>query len=91
VNADRIGLGHHGRYCQASNMNGLAWSDDLTHEKAQAAGAALVSKDELLGTQPLKSDDSHHLSRNTDTGWQIILKAAGVHIRVGGRDCPSGA
>jgi phosphoglycerate dehydrogenase-like enzyme len=47
-----IGLGrlgsHMARYCQALNMNVLAWSENLTKEKAQAAGATLVSKDELL-------------------------------------------
>jgi phosphoglycerate dehydrogenase-like enzyme len=47
-----IGLGRLGsymaRYCQALNMNVLAWSQNLTAEKAQAAGATYVSKDELL-------------------------------------------
>jgi phosphoglycerate dehydrogenase-like enzyme len=47
-----IGLGrlgsHMARYCCALNMNILAWSENLTQEKAQAAGAALVSKEELL-------------------------------------------
>ncbi len=47
-----VGLGrlgsHMARYCQALNMNVLAWSENLTYEKAQAAGATLVSKDELL-------------------------------------------
>jgi phosphoglycerate dehydrogenase-like enzyme len=47
-----IGLGRLGsqmaRYCQALNMTVLAWSENLTIEKAQVAGAALVSKDELL-------------------------------------------
>jgi phosphoglycerate dehydrogenase-like enzyme len=47
-----IGLGrlgsHMARYCQALNMNVLAWSENLTAEKAQEAGATLVSKDELL-------------------------------------------
>jgi phosphoglycerate dehydrogenase-like enzyme len=47
-----IGLGRLGscmvRYCQALNMNVLAWSQNLTAEKAQAAGAAFVSKEELL-------------------------------------------
>jgi phosphoglycerate dehydrogenase-like enzyme len=36
------------RYCQALHMNVLAWSQNLTDEKAQAAGATLVSKAELL-------------------------------------------
>lgn len=36
------------RYGNALNMEVLAWSQNLTAEKAQAAGAALVSKDELL-------------------------------------------
>ena len=47
-----VGLGrlgsHMARYCQALNMNVLAWSENLTVEKALEAGAALVSKDELL-------------------------------------------
>jgi phosphoglycerate dehydrogenase-like enzyme len=47
-----IGLGRLGsnmaRYCQALNMNVLAWSENLTVEKARDAGATLVSKDELL-------------------------------------------
>ena len=47
-----IGLGrlgsHMARYCRALNMTVLAWSQNLTAEKAQSAGATLVSKDELL-------------------------------------------
>ena len=47
-----LGLGRLGslmaRYCQALNMNVLAWSENLTVEKAQEARATLVSKDELL-------------------------------------------
>ncbi len=47
-----IGLGrlgsHMARYCQALNMNVLAWSENLTIERAQEAGTTLVSKDELL-------------------------------------------
>ncbi len=47
-----IGLGrlgsHMARYGKALNMNLLAWSQNLTAEKAQAAGATLVSKQELL-------------------------------------------
>jgi phosphoglycerate dehydrogenase-like enzyme len=47
-----VGLGRLGydmaRYCQALNMNVLAWSQNLTAEKAQAAGATFVSKEELL-------------------------------------------
>lgn len=47
-----IGLGrlgsHMARYCLALNMNVLAWSQNLTAEKAQSVGAALVSKEELL-------------------------------------------
>lgn len=47
-----VGLGRLGsamaRYCQALNMQVLAWSQNLTTERAQAAGAALVSKEELL-------------------------------------------
>jgi phosphoglycerate dehydrogenase-like enzyme len=47
-----IGLGrlgsHMARYCRALNMTVLAWSQNLTSEKAQSAGASLVSKEELL-------------------------------------------
>jgi phosphoglycerate dehydrogenase-like enzyme len=47
-----IGLGRLGSamagFCRALNMTVLAWSDNLTQEKAQAAGAVLVTKDELL-------------------------------------------
>jgi phosphoglycerate dehydrogenase-like enzyme len=47
-----IGLGRLGSsmagYCRALNMTVLAWSQNLTAEQAQAAGAALVSKDTLL-------------------------------------------
>ena len=47
-----LGLGRLGsymaRYCNALEMKVLAWSQNLTAEKAQAAGATLVPKDELL-------------------------------------------
>jgi phosphoglycerate dehydrogenase-like enzyme len=47
-----LGLGRLGsymaRYCRALNMNVLAWSQNLTAEKAQAAGATFASKAELL-------------------------------------------
>ena len=47
-----VGLGRLGsymaHYCQALNMNVLAWSQNLTAEKAQAVGATFVSKEELL-------------------------------------------
>jgi len=47
-----IGLGRLGscmaNYCRALNMTVLAWSENLTAEKAQAAGATLVSKEALL-------------------------------------------
>src|ERR1700683_575949 len=47
-----IGLGRLGflmaGYCRALNMTVLAWSGNPTAENAQTAGAALVSKDELL-------------------------------------------
>jgi phosphoglycerate dehydrogenase-like enzyme len=47
-----IGLGRLGSqmasYGRALNMNVLAWSQNLTAERAQAAGAALVSKEALL-------------------------------------------
>ena len=47
-----IGLGRLGsymaNYCRALNMIVLAWSENLTAERAQAAGATLVSKQTLL-------------------------------------------
>ncbi len=47
-----IGLGrlgsHMARYGRALNMSVLAWSQNLTAERAQAAGAELVSKQDLL-------------------------------------------
>jgi phosphoglycerate dehydrogenase-like enzyme len=47
-----VGLGRLGSYmagyCRALNMTVLAWSDNLTEEQAQAAGASLVSKQALL-------------------------------------------
>jgi phosphoglycerate dehydrogenase-like enzyme len=47
-----IGLGrlgsHMARYGRALSMNVLAWSPNLTSEKALAAGATLVSREELF-------------------------------------------
>lgn len=47
-----IGLGrlgsHMAYYCRALHMTVLAWSENLTVERAEAAGATLVSKEELL-------------------------------------------
>jgi phosphoglycerate dehydrogenase-like enzyme len=47
-----IGLGRLGsfmaNYCRALHMAILAWSENLTADRAQAAGATLVSKEELL-------------------------------------------
>src|ERR1700722_5804732 len=55
--AKTIGIIGHGRlrsymahYCRALNMIVLAWSENLTSEQAQAAGATLVSKEELLSS-----------------------------------------
>ncbi len=49
-----LGLGRLGTYmaqfCQALRMNVIAWSQNLTAERAEAAGAKLVSKDELMAT-----------------------------------------
>jgi len=49
-----IGLGRLGScmasYCRALNMNVVAWSQNLTVERAQAAGATFVSKEILLST-----------------------------------------
>lgn len=47
-----VGLGNIGqdiaRYAKAFGMNVVAWSENLTEEKAQDAGAKLVSKEELF-------------------------------------------
>jgi phosphoglycerate dehydrogenase-like enzyme len=47
-----IGLGrlgsHMARYCRALNMTVLGWSQNLTPEQAEAAGATYVPKEELL-------------------------------------------
>ena len=47
-----VGLGRIGarmaRYAQALGMHVLAWSQNLTQEKAQAAGARLVDKATLM-------------------------------------------
>jgi phosphoglycerate dehydrogenase-like enzyme len=49
-----LGLGKLGGYmtgyAKALRMNVIAWSQNLTAEKAAAAGAVLVSKDELMAT-----------------------------------------
>jgi phosphoglycerate dehydrogenase-like enzyme len=48
-----VGLGRLGarlaRYAYALNMKVIAWSPNLTTEKAQEAGAVLVSKSDLMG------------------------------------------
>jgi phosphoglycerate dehydrogenase-like enzyme len=49
-----LGLGRLGgymaAYAKALRMNVIAWSPNLTAEKTEAAGARLVSKDELMAT-----------------------------------------
>lgn len=54
-----MGLGRLGalmaRYGQALGMRVLAWSQNLTPEKAAAAGAAYVTKDELLSVADVVS------------------------------------
>jgi phosphoglycerate dehydrogenase-like enzyme len=49
-----VGLGRLGarmaRYAQALDMKVIAWSPNLTQEKAEAAGARLVGKPELMAT-----------------------------------------
>ena len=71
-----IGLGRLGgymaQYCKALRMNVIAWSQNLTAEKAEAAGAKLVSKDELMSTADaisihmVLSDRSRGLVRRSD-------------------------
>ena len=54
-----LGLGHVGgevaRIAQAFGMKVIAWSQNLTAEAAQAAGATLVTKDELLAQADIVS------------------------------------
>ncbi len=54
-----LGLGRIGAqmsgYCNALGMRVLAWSQNLTDERALAAGASRVSKDELLATSDVVS------------------------------------
>ena len=54
-----IGLGRLGSamagFCRALNMTVLTWSENLTAEKAHAAGATLVSKHDLLS----RADGEH--------------------------------
>jgi len=54
-----IGLGRIGslmaRYCNALGMRVLAWSQNLTDERAAAAGATRVAKEELLGQSDVVS------------------------------------
>jgi phosphoglycerate dehydrogenase-like enzyme len=54
-----VGLGRIGaqmaRYCNALGMRVLAWSQNLTDERALAAGATRVPKDELLATSDVVS------------------------------------
>ena len=54
-----IGLGRLGsrmaRYAQAMDMRVIAWSPNLTPDKAAAAGAAYVAKDALLSTADVVS------------------------------------
>jgi phosphoglycerate dehydrogenase-like enzyme len=81
-----IGLGKLGgrlaRYANALEMKVLAWSTNLTAEKAQAAGATLVSKQELLE----RSDAvSLHLilsdrSRNTLAAPDLALMKKGAIV-----------
>lgn len=49
VGLGRLG-GYMATYCKALRMNVQAWSQNLTAEKAEAVGAKLVSKDELIST-----------------------------------------
>ncbi len=54
-----LGLGRIGaqmaRYCNALGMRVIAWSQNLTDERATAAGAARVPKEELLATSDVVS------------------------------------
>lgn len=66
-----IGLGKLGtmmaRYCKALGMNVLAWSQNLTAEKAASEGATLVSKNELL-------------TRSDVVSIHVVLSARSRHL-----------
>ncbi|HVY16775.1 MAG TPA: D-2-hydroxyacid dehydrogenase family protein [Rhodopila sp.] len=49
VGLGRLG-GYMAAYCKALRMHVQAWSQNLTAERAEAVGAKLVSKDELMAT-----------------------------------------
>jgi acyl-CoA synthetase (AMP-forming)/AMP-acid ligase II len=48
IRLGRLGA-HMARYCKALNMNLLAWSQNMTPDRAQAAGATMVSMEERSG------------------------------------------
>ena len=54
IGLGRLG-GHMARYGNALNMKVIGWSQNLTAEKAAAAGATMVSKQELLSTADVVS------------------------------------
>jgi phosphoglycerate dehydrogenase-like enzyme len=66
-----VGLGKLGsmmaRYCKALNMNVLAWSQNLTAERAEAEGVTLVSKEELL-------------SKSDVVSLHVVLSARSRHL-----------
>lgn len=79
-----IGLGNIGsaiaRYARAFEMEVIAWSENLTEEKAHAQGAKLVSKEELFRTADFVTV---HLilssrSRNIITGKELELMKPGA-------------
>ncbi|MCX2453723.1 D-2-hydroxyacid dehydrogenase family protein [Pedobacter sp. PLR] len=79
-----IGLGNIGsaiaRYARAFEMEVIAWSENLTEEKAHAQGAKLVSKEELFRTADFVTV---HLilssrSRNIITGKELDLMKPGA-------------
>src|ERR1700722_11649851 len=78
-----IGLGrlgsHMARYGRALNMNLLAWSQNMTPDKAQAAGAAMVSKEELLSRSDAVS--IHRFQRESSRG--LIGAAAIARMKPG--------
>jgi phosphoglycerate dehydrogenase-like enzyme len=54
IGLGRLG-GHMARYGNTLNMKVIGWSQNLTAEKAAAAGATMVSKQELLSTADVVS------------------------------------
>jgi phosphoglycerate dehydrogenase-like enzyme len=76
-----LGLGRVGpriaRYAKAFDMNVLAWSQNLTREKAAAAGARYVSKEELFARSDIVTVHLKLSERTTGLVGAAELEALG--------------